>query len=647
MTRIGYGIWLLFLLGLLRPSQAISADSFTVLAYHDVRDEGIEGPGIMTVRTATLIGHFSWLREHGYRIVGLDDIVAANEGRRPLPEKAVLLTFDDGYESVYTRVYPLLQLFRYPAVIGLVGKWMEGGPGERVLYGNEEAPRERFLSWAQVKEMIGSGLVEVASHTYDLHRGLAANPQGNEQPAATAIAYDGKSGRYETKEAYAQRIARDLAQSIQTIERHTGRKPRALIWPYGNYSRQTIEIARALGMKITFGLDSGPNAAADPSALHRLLIAHDASLSDLVWALRYAGPPRRVRVMHVDLDYIFDENPERQEANLGLLLDRVKALGVNTVYLQAFSDADGNDGAEALYFPNRRLPMRADLFNRVSWQLQKRAGVEVYAWMPVLAFEFKEGDPLSKFYVRREADAASERPGGYPRLSPFHPRVREAIGEIYEDLARQAQFSGLLFHDDAYLTDFEDAGPWALDVYQNRWSLPGSVEAIRNDPGQLQRWSRNKTDYLIAWTRELADRVRTFRPEIKTARNLYAEVVLNPGAEHWFGQSLDRFLESYDFTAVMAMPYLEGAKDPERWLKGLVRRIGEIPGALDRTVFELQSVDWNIPSPVDGKTLARQMRLVERNGGLNFGYYPDDFIKGHPKVPEIRGGISLNADPYK
>src|SRR5581483_5740589 len=141
MFRIEYGIVLFLLLELTGPAPATAADSFTVLAYHDVRDAGSGESGIMTVDTRSLVAHFSWLREHGYRVVGLDDIVAANEGKRPLPEKAVLLTFDDGYESVYTRVYPLLQLFRYPAVIGVVGRWMEGGPGERVPYGNEEAPR--------------------------------------------------------------------------------------------------------------------------------------------------------------------------------------------------------------------------------------------------------------------------------------------------------------------------------------------------------------------------------------------------------------------------------------------------------------------------------------------------------------------------
>jgi biofilm PGA synthesis lipoprotein PgaB len=640
-------VWLFFLLIAVNfPSPATAANRFTILAYHDVRDAEAEGAGVIALRTQTLIEHFSWLREQGYRVVGLDQIVSAHEGREPLPEKAILLTFDDGYQSVYTQVYPLLKLFDYPAVIAPVGRWMETAPEERVIYGKEAVPREFFLSWPQVKEMVDSGLVEVASHSYDLHRDLIANPQGGEQPAATVRRYDPEGGRYETDEVYLQRLQDDLLKSVQVIEQHIGRKPRALIWPYGSYNRQTVDIAHSLGMKITMGLDSGPNDVADLSALRRILIANSASLSDLVQLLHAPARPHRIRVAQVDLDYLYDPDPKRQEQNLDLLLDRMQKLGINTVYLQAFADPDGNGSAEALYFPNRHLPMRADLFNRVAWQLRKRVGVQVYAWMPVLGFRFKEGHPLSKLSVQTEASKnASHGPTEHPRLSPFHPAVRDMIVEIYEDLAKQAYFSGLLFHDDAYLSDLEDAAPWALAFYAERWNLPRSIAEIRRSSELRHRWSRHKTELLVDWTRELADRVRKFRPEIKTARNLYAGVVMNPESEQWFSQSLPVFLKSYDYTAVMAMPYLEGAENPDQWLQTLVGRIAAVPGALERTVFELQSVDWKTKTPIGGKTLARQMRLLKRNGALNLGYYPDDFIKGYPEMAEIQAGISLSAKP--
>ncbi|MFX8187854.1 poly-beta-1,6-N-acetyl-D-glucosamine N-deacetylase PgaB, partial [Acinetobacter baumannii] len=88
-----------------------------------------------------------------------------------------------------------------------------------------------------------------------------------------------------------------------------------------------------------------------------------------------------------DMDYIYDPDPKQQEANLGKLIDRIKDLAPRAVYLQAYADAKGNGAVESVYFPNRHLPMRADLFSRVSWQLKTRAKVEVYAWLPMLSFK--------------------------------------------------------------------------------------------------------------------------------------------------------------------------------------------------------------------------------------------------------------------
>ena len=67
---------------------------------------------------------------------------------------------------------------------------------------------------------------------------------------------------------------------------------------------------------------------------------------------------------------------------------------------------------------------------------------------------------------------------------------------LYEDLARNAPFAGLLFHDDALLSDFEDASAPALAAYA-RAGLPDSIAAIRADPEAMRRWTRFKTDALI------------------------------------------------------------------------------------------------------------------------------------------------------
>jgi len=58
----------------------------------------------------------------------------------------------------------------------------------KVDYSDVELDRSGFISWQELKEIDDSGLVEIASHSYDMHHGIVANPQGNKQPAATALA---------------------------------------------------------------------------------------------------------------------------------------------------------------------------------------------------------------------------------------------------------------------------------------------------------------------------------------------------------------------------------------------------------------------------------------------------------------------------
>ena len=617
--------------------------SYRVLCYHDVQEDVRVNPDPYAVDGAQLVAQFAWLRENGYRVISLDDVLAAREGRRALPPKAVILTFDDGYRSVYTRVFPLLKLFKYPAIVALSGRWLDAAPGETVEYDGKPVARERFLSWEQIREMADSGLVEMASHTYDLHRGVPANPQGSLIPALIAYRYN--NGVYEGEPAHLARLRADLARNSTLIESKTGRRPRVMAWPFGRDSMQAIEVARELGMPVTMSLVSGANdLKKDLSRVRRDQLVGNPTLRDFISMVSKDPDPLPERVVHVDLDYVYDADPRQQQANLDSLLDRILALRVTTVYLQAFADSDGNGQAEATYFPNRHLPLRADLFSYVAWQLSTRSFVNVYAWMPVLAFELPSTNSAAALTVQSaDADAASAHPR-YRRLSPFSADARRVIGEIYEDLARHAAFDGLLFHDDAVLDDFEDASPPALQTYRE-WGLPATVEAIRADPQLLQRWTELKTGALIEFTGELAERVRDYRGAIKTARNLYARAVLEPESQAWFAQSLPDFLAAYDYTAVMAMPLMEGAGDPDSWLDTLVRKVSAEPGALKKTVFELQSMDWNSRERVPTQTLAAQMNRLQRQGAVNFGYYPDDFLADHPGLAGIKPAISLQRFP--
>jgi len=269
---------------------------------------------------------------------------------------------------------------------------------------------------------------------------------------------------------------------------------------------------------------------------------------------------RELRVAHVDMDYIYDDDEAQTAKNLNALIERLSKIGANTVFLQAYSDPDGDGNADALYFPNRHLPVRRDLFNYVAFQLRRRANVKVYAWLPIMAY--KADVPL-KWYVKewREGEAQMSR-HIYTRLSPFNPEARQFVGDIYEDLAKYCDFNGLLFHDDGILSDFEDVSALALEYTTTVWGLPAEFDKLHATSDMRLRWAQHKTELIGQFTDYLTERVRYYRPYVKTARNLYALPVLQPYSEEWYAQSFPAFMRHYDYAAIEAMPFMEEAKEP-------------------------------------------------------------------------------------
>lgn len=620
------------------------------LAYHDIEDADPD-QRFLSVRTDDLVAHMQWLHDNGYQPVSIDQILTAHQGGRPLPPKAVLLSFDDGYRSFYTRVFPILKAFGWPAVWAPVGRWVGTPADSKVDFGGLQEPRSRFATWGQVRELSRSGLVEIASHTEDQHKGILANPQGNTQPAETTHQYDPATHTYESDVAYQKRIRDDARRISDDIRRVTGTSPRVWVWPYGAAGGEAMEIVGRQGYKMALTLDDGLGAVDKLMSEPRMLVTNSPDMSEFAQSVLSTEIRPNIRAVQVDLDYVYDPDPAQMERNLNALVQRIADLKINTVFLQAFADPKGDGLARSVYFPNHWLPMRADLFNRALWQLQTRAHVKVYAWMPVLSFNL---DPAIARVVRWDPDrpdaAPREDPSQYRRLSPFDPRAHAAIVGLYEDLARAAPIDGILFHDDALMSDFEDAGTLALAAY-HKAGLLGSVQALRSDPATLQRWTRFKSAYLIDFTHTLMRYVRNIRgPQVKSARNLYAAPILNPVSEEWFAQNLGDFLKAYDWTVPMAMPLMEkvpSAQD-EAWIRRLVAAVKQFPGALDRTVFELQSQNWERPDQpaVDSHKLAEWMQQLHLAGVRSFAYYPDDFLRNQPDLDVIRPALSNAWYPY-
>lgn len=627
------------------------ANHLLTLAYHDIEDHG-RNQLFVAVRTDLFVSQMHWLHDNGYQPVSVDQILAARQGGKPLPPKAVLLSFDDGFRSFYTRVYPILKAFGWPAVWAPVGGWVSTPPGHTVNFGGVAEPRKQFANWEEVREMSRSGLVEIASHTYVQHEGILANPEGNLQPAETTHRYDAATHTYESDVAYRKRIRDDARRITEKLRQVTGKSPRVWVWPYGSANGEAISIIGKQGYKMALSLDDGLGTLNRLMSEPRVLVSDSPGVANFAETVLSTEARPSIRVVQVDLDYVYDPDPKQMDKNLGVLVQRIADMGVSTVFLQAFADPKGDGLVKSVYFPNHWLPMRANLFNRAVWQLQTRADVKVYAWMPVLSFDLDPSIARVTRWDPKHPDAApTVDPKQYKRLSPFDPRARAAIIGLYEDMARSAPIDGILFHDDAVLSDFEDAGPQALAAYRKA-GLPGSIQALRADPATMRRWTRFKSQYLIDFTNTLTQHVRAVRgPQVKTARNIFVEPILHPTSEEWYAQNLGDFLKTYDWTVPMAMPLMEKvpASKAGAWLDHLVATVKKHPGALDRMVFELQSRDWSKPGEpaISSTELAGWMQRLQLDGVRSFGYYPDDFVRNQPVLKTIRPAISKAWYPYK
>lgn len=616
---------------------AFAQDRYGVLAYHSVVDESAAENQKhyfpQTISAQMLIKHFNWLKENGYNVISWQQVIDAENGKGTLPDNAVLLSFDDGYETMYNVVFPLLKAYNYPAVFAPVTGWLDTPANQKIPYADKMLDRSVFATWAQVKEMEQSGLVEVASHTHNLHNGIKANPSGGQLPAVIAPEY--KNGKYETEDAYKNRLKSDFARTVQTLVNHIGKKPRVMVWPYGQFNDVAVQLARQAGMPHYFSLGEKIINKVGDKHIGRLLLNAETDLNTVKNYLDGIDESKQIqRVLHVDLDYVYDANKAQQAKNLDKLIERIYRYGVTTVYLQAFSDPDGDGVADALYFPNKYLPVRDDIFGRIAWQLQTRAGVQVYAWMPVLAFDLRKSVKEAEYVI----DSRTGKPltKAYLRLSPYNKQNVEIIKSIYNDLSFYAKFNGILFHDDVFLTDFEGAEG-------------------NHAEGMVSPQAKQKTQDLIQLTHQLTDALKPYflrgSYSLKTARNLYASVITNPNAEEWLAQNLKTLTENYDTTAIMAMPYMENEqaisqKEAYQWFASLIENV-KAQAPLEKVLFEFQAVNWRTQKPIPESELIDWMTLLQKNHIYSYGYYPDNFLTNQPDMSKMKPYFSVNTNAGK
>ena len=192
--------------------EARPARPLVILMYHNIAPDGTENLADVTVTVSKLREDFDCLRENGYTPVLPSELLNNPED---LPEKPVLLTFDDGYTTNYTLLYPILQEYQYKCVIAPIVVMPDLWSGT-------------FCSWDMYREMISSGLVEVGSHSYQRHNleidGMTY-PEGH--PNGVQRLPD------EPDEDFNIRVLQDIALSHERIIQELKTDPVFFAYPFG------------------------------------------------------------------------------------------------------------------------------------------------------------------------------------------------------------------------------------------------------------------------------------------------------------------------------------------------------------------------------------------------------------------------------
>ncbi|TVP13833.1 polysaccharide deacetylase family protein [Shewanella sp. KCT] len=197
-----------------------SAHAVVILQYHHVSEDT---PMVTSVTPAQFREQMSYLRENGFKVKPLTQVVEAIKQGRELADKTVAITFDDGYQNIADTAHPILKEFGYPYTI-----FISIDPIER--------KHKNVMSWATLKRLSNEG-VTLANHSWG-HEHLIRRLHG------------------EDEQVWLSRITDNLLATEAEIEAKTGQSVKMLAYPYGEYNTAIEALVDKLGF-VGFGQQSG------------------------------------------------------------------------------------------------------------------------------------------------------------------------------------------------------------------------------------------------------------------------------------------------------------------------------------------------------------------------------------------------------
>ncbi len=237
------------------PAQADAEEEIAmpVIMYHHIL-ESSKLLGSYVITPTELENDFKWIQKEGYTPIVVADLLNYVYNDVPLPDKPIMITFDDGYESNYVYAYPLLQKYGYKAVINIFGRCTD-----EFTQTEDKHINYSHITWDEIQKMAESGVIEFQNHSYNMH----SNSNGSRKGIQKLYSEDAA--------AYRKALTNDLGKLQEEFKEHLGYAPTAFAYPFGYIEPAADSIIRDMGFQATFSCEEKIHyITKDPESLYKI-----------------------------------------------------------------------------------------------------------------------------------------------------------------------------------------------------------------------------------------------------------------------------------------------------------------------------------------------------------------------------------------
>ena len=217
--------------------------------------------------------------ENGYTTIDVQDLIDFAYNDKKLPDKPIMITFDDGYLTSKVYVLPILEKYNAKAVVSIVGEFTD-----RFSESKDKGLSYAHMTWDDIKELVNSEYIEIQNHSYNMHK-------ISKRKGITKL-------KKESLEEYRKALNNDILHMQDLIEKNTGYRPLAFTYPFGSISKDAEPILRDMGFLALLTCNEGVN-----------LLSGDKD--ELFTLKRYNRPYGIDRVKFFSSKLIIEEKPEQ------------------------------------------------------------------------------------------------------------------------------------------------------------------------------------------------------------------------------------------------------------------------------------------------------------------------------------------------